>query len=150
MSSAEEKPAEASGEAGARTPTAGGCACGGVRFEVRGRLSSITVCHCSQCRKFHGAAGPYTMCRREKLTFTSDSTLRWYRSSERVRRGFCGECGASLFWDGDDSPFMAIAAGSLENASQLRVSAHIYAASRADWEHLEDGLPRHDEDPPSG
>jgi hypothetical protein len=149
MSSHDDEASTPAGTSGVRTPTVGGCACGGARYEVRGRLSTIAVCHCSQCRKFHGAAGPYAMCRRETLTLTSDSTLRWYRSSEHVRRGFCGECGASLFWDGDDSPFMAIAAGSLENASQLRVSAHIFAASRADWEHLEDGLPRHDEAPPS-
>jgi hypothetical protein len=148
MSSDGGAPQDTTAKAAARPPIVGGCACGGVRYEVRGRLSPVTICHCSQCRKFHGAAGPYTMCRREKFAFTMERTLRWYGSSEHVRRGFCVECGASLFWDGVDSPFMAIAAGSLEYAGELHVDAHIFAASRADWEHLEDGLPRHDQGPP--
>jgi hypothetical protein len=33
----------------------GSCLCGGVKFEITGPLSSPLNCHCSQCRKQHGA-----------------------------------------------------------------------------------------------
>jgi hypothetical protein len=33
----------------------GSCLCGGVRFEITGPLSNPMNCHCSQCRKQHGA-----------------------------------------------------------------------------------------------
>jgi hypothetical protein len=131
-----------------RTPITGSCLCGAVRYEIRGRASPITICHCSQCRKFHGAAGPYATCRREKIAIEG-STLRWYRSSERVRRGFCGECGSSLFWDRQDRAFLEIAAGTIDTPIEARVNAHIYVGSRAGWEHLDDGLPRHDGELPT-
>jgi hypothetical protein len=34
----------------------GSCLCGGVKFEITGPLSSPLNCHCSICRKQHGAA----------------------------------------------------------------------------------------------
>ena len=34
----------------------GGCLCGKVRYEVSGRLYGAEHCHCSMCRRQHGAA----------------------------------------------------------------------------------------------
>jgi hypothetical protein len=34
----------------------GSCLCGGVRYEISGALSKALNCHCSMCRKAHGAA----------------------------------------------------------------------------------------------
>ena len=34
----------------------GSCLCGAVRFTQRGPFTHMTHCHCSICRKHHGAA----------------------------------------------------------------------------------------------
>ena len=37
-------------------PIHGSCLCGGVEFEIAGPLTAPLNCHCSLCRKQHGAA----------------------------------------------------------------------------------------------
>jgi hypothetical protein len=51
----------------------GSCLCGAVAFEVDSFLESAAHCHCSMCRKFHGA---------EYATYVSVS-----RESFRLLRG---------------------------------------------------------------
>ena len=92
----------------------GGCLCGAVRYRVEGPLRPVTVCHCGQCRRTHGHAAAYTAAPKAALTLVEASGLRWYESSPGVRRGFCGGCGASLFWERTDGPKVSIAAGTLD------------------------------------
>ena len=42
----------------------GGCACGGVRYEVHGKLRDVITCHCVQCRRTSGHFVAATACRR--------------------------------------------------------------------------------------
>jgi len=85
------------------TSATGGCLCGKVRFEVYGELLTVINCHCSKCRRFHGNVSAYTSTQRENLVMTCEDGLKWYRSTQdetsNVHRGFCKECGSSLFWD---------------------------------------------------
>jgi hypothetical protein len=63
-----------------------------------------------------------------------------------VRRGFCGECGSSLFWDEAGDPKMAICAGTLDSPTGLNPKAHIYLGSKGDYYDVpDDGLLRRDE-----
>jgi len=126
----------------------GGCLCGAVRFELRGRVTSVTYCHCAMCRKWHGHLGAYAAVDRADFVLIEDRALRWHASSETVRRGFCGECGSSLFFDQDSLPKMAFCAGSLDAPTGLHSKAHIFVASKGDYYNLtDDGLLRFDEDP---
>jgi hypothetical protein len=90
-------------QTGQQVSATGGCLCGAVRYEIRGPLRNIINCHCSKCRRFHGHTGAYTSVRREHLKLTRSDGLKWYRSqtdeTPNVHRGFCMECGSSLFWD---------------------------------------------------
>jgi hypothetical protein len=73
---------------------------------------------------------------RDALRFLSDASLRWIDSPEsnaHARRGFCGECGSSLFWDAPDRETISIAAGTLDEPTGLRTVAQIYAASAGDY-----------------
>lgn len=117
----------------------GGCLCGAVRYAVRGALRPVVNCHCGQCLRFHGHHGAYSGAEWEKVVVTGDA-LRWYRSSEAARRGFCGRCGSSLFWDRVGGGFLSIAAGSLDRPTGLRTVRHIYTAERADYYEITDGL----------
>jgi hypothetical protein len=61
-----------------------------------------------------------------------------------ARRGFCSECGSSLFWDAPGRPTVSIAAGTLDGTTGLRTTAHWYVSQAADYYELPaDGLPHH-------
>ena len=32
----------------------GGCLCGAVRYQVHGPLRDVLICHCVECRRWHG------------------------------------------------------------------------------------------------
>ena len=66
---------------------------------------------------------------REDLVIEGAGQLRWFTSptgDARARRGFCGRCGSSLFWDAPDRATVSISAGTLDGASGLRIMGHIY------------------------
>lgn len=121
----------------------GQCLCGAVTYTVNTALRDIVNCHCRQCRLFHGHFAAYTAARRDAVEIhDSREVLAWYRSSVRARRGFCRECGSSLFWDRLDSDFLRIAAGSLTEPTGLRTQCHIYVHYAGDYYKLTDDLPK--------
>ena len=128
-----------SGEPRAR----GSCLCGAVAFEVLGPLRDVINCHCGQCRRTHGAAGAYTNVNESDLHLTETRGLKWYRSSTEARRGFCDQCGASLFWDRIGHETISIAAGALDQPTGLKTAMHIYTDDQADFYELTDTLPRY-------
>ncbi len=74
----------------------GGCQCGAVRYRIE-KLGRATICHCRMCQKAFGAFyGPLVT--GHGLTFTRGEPS-WFRSSNKVRRGFCGACGTPLIYD---------------------------------------------------
>ena len=125
----------------------GRCLCGGVQYEVAGRLRDVLICHCEECRRWHGHFSASTAARREDLVLTEQRGLRWIESPKSdagARRGFCAECGSSLFWDAPGRPTVSIAAGTLDGHTDLRVAAHWYVSQAGDYYDLPaDGLPRH-------
>lgn len=122
----------------------GGCLCGAVRYEANGRLTSVTYCHCSRCRRWHGHAGAYCAVDRDGFRVTEERGLRWFASSEGVRRGFCSECGSSVLFDDASLPKMGICAGSLDEPTGIREKAHIYVASKGDYYDIKDELLKFD------
>ncbi len=126
----------------------GGCLCGKVRFEVVGELMPVVNCHCSKCRRFHGHVGAYTATRRENLVVVEASGLKWYRSVQdetpNVYRGFCKQCGSSLFWDPRGLQIISIAAGSVDPPTGLDTQRHVWISQKTDYYTISDGLPRHD------
>lgn len=127
----------------ARKPRAtGGCLCGAVRYEVRGPLRTIIACHCTQCRRQTGHFMASTSCRLEDFALTREDGLRWYQSSASARRGFCGQCGSVLFWEGKGSDRVSISAGSLDGRTGLKIAQHIFVADKGDYYTIADGLPQ--------
>jgi hypothetical protein len=81
-----------------------------------------------------------TAAREGDLTITRASTLKWYSASATARRAFCAECGSTLFWHGTGRDYVAIAAGSIDGATGLKLVQHIYTADKGDYYELDDGL----------
>jgi len=125
----------------------GRCLCGAVAYEVRGPLRDILVCHCEECRRWSGYLGAFTAARHEDFVLAEGAALRWAespRSDRRARRGFCAECGSSMFWQPAESERVHIAAGTLDRPTGLRIAGHFYAHHAGDYDALlEDGLPRY-------
>jgi hypothetical protein len=122
----------------------GGCLCGAVRYSLRGPLRDVIVCHCVECRRWHGGPGYYTSVPLDDLELVEDRGLRFVpspASSTSADRGFCAECGSSLFWRAPARTTISVTAGSLDGPTGTRTLGHIYDGQRADWEHVDD-LPR--------
>ncbi len=121
---------------------AGGCLCGAVRYEVRGPLRDILVCHCHECRRWAGRAWTATAAKLDDLVIEGD--VAWFpspRSEYRAERGICGRCGGSLFWRAPGLDRLSIGAGTLDDPSGLRVAAHIWVEQGADWEAPPEDVP---------
>ena len=121
----------------------GSCLCGAVRFEVSGELPGPDACHCSQCRKQSGHYWASTDVARSAVTIEGEEHVTWYRSSEKVRRGFCATCGSSLFWDPVHRDFLGIAMGAFEQPTGTRLAMHIFVADKGDYYDIADGVPQH-------
>jgi hypothetical protein len=120
----------------------GSCLCGAVRFEVAGDLPPPNACHCSTCRKQSGHFWASTDVPREALTLLGEESLRWYDSSEKARRGFCGSCGSPLFFASVTGDWIAIAMGAFDAPTDTQLALHIYVADKGDYYEIADGLPQ--------
>jgi hypothetical protein len=110
----------------------GGCLCGAIRYEVAGPLRDVVMCHCGRCRRTHGHVAAYAACQASHLVLIEAGALRWYEQDERAR-GFCGECGASLFWRAAGRASGSIAAGSIDHPTGLTTVAQIFTEDRGDY-----------------
>ena len=127
----------------------GSCLCGRVRYEIRGALGPASHCHCSMCRKAHGAAfGTYSRVERRDFRFVSgEDDVQAYASSPGIARSFCRHCGATLQYITDATPgSFALALGTLDDDPKVRPESHIFVRSKAPWFEITDTLPQHMDD----
>lgn len=111
----------------------GGCLCGAVAFEAEAPLGPVILCHCGQCRRWSGHVFAATAVPHDRFRLVRDRGLAWYRSSDIARRGFCRDCGASLFWQPDGEAQVYLAAGALEAPTGLAVAAQWHREDAGDY-----------------
>jgi hypothetical protein len=124
----------------------GSCLCSSVRYEVRGPLGPASHCHCSMCRKAHGAAfGTYARVQKADFLLVSGAEdIASYQSSPEVTRTFCRRCGSTLQFIRATRPnTFALALGTLDDDPGVRPSMHIHIESKVPWLDINDGLPQH-------
>jgi len=126
----------------------GSCLCEAVSFIVDGSLPQPNFCHCQMCRKHSGHYFASCDVPRAALTVAGGEKVAWFRSSEKVQRGFCSACGSSLFWDRSDRDWIAVAMGAFDGPTETSASLHIYVADKGDYYQIADGLPQYDTVPP--
>lgn len=123
----------------------GACLCGGVSFRAGLPSKWVAHCHCTRCRRAHGAAF---------VTWVSvesagvqvddpDGLLRWYEAAEGGSRGFCSRCGSPMFfkappWPGELHIARALFTDPVDREPQV----HAHYDTHVDWFTVGDGLPR--------
>lgn len=122
----------------------GSCACRAIRFEVVGPLPGPDACHCTICRKTSGHVFVSTDVPRSAVTIRGEENVGWYRSSEKVRRGFCKTCGSSLFWDPVERDWIGIAMGAFDGPTGTKIAIHVHASSKGDYYAIEEGVEKRD------
>lgn len=120
----------------------GQCLCGAIHLTVAGKMRDISVCHCGQCRRWHGHAPSYSKAKWSDIGLTGRKYLRWYQSSAGARRGFCSQCGSSLFWERDGADAVSIPAGLLDGPTGLRERHHIFVADKGECYEIAGQLPQ--------
>jgi len=127
----------------------GSCLCGVVRFEIDEFLPQMAHCHCSMCRKFHGASyATIASVSRSKFRWVEgEDALKGYTAENGTTRTFCNHCGSSLTFSSPraSDEVVEIALGTVDGDVAVEPDAHIFVGSGANWTVLNDGLPRYEE-----
>lgn len=121
----------------------GGCQCGDVRYELRGEIYRLNVCHCRDCQRQSGSAfgmslviAPETF----QLLAGELSTFEMTADSGRVKTcAFCPRCGVRIY--NRTSALCSVKAGTLDDTSWFRPDANYFTRSKQEWTPLADGVP---------
>ncbi len=126
------------------------CLCGDVAWEGGGTFDLMHHCHCSRCRKAHGAAfATYVLCTAEAFRFVRGrERIVRYESAPGLFRPFCGRCGSSVPGGEPWQERVSMPAGPLDDDPGVEPIVHFFAASKAPWHEIADSLPRFDAFPP--
>lgn len=127
-------------------PITGGCLCGACRYETTDEPLNIRVCHCHICQKATGAAF-YARVQVPLDTLAISGPVGWFHSSEGLRRGFCPNCGTTLFSERASGNAIGLSMGGLDDPDRFSPTEHIWVSSKQAWLVLADGLPQHPENP---
>jgi hypothetical protein len=124
----------------------GSCACGLVRYEIRGELvGPVTYCHCWRCRKHSGSSFGTTVGLKaaDLVLLSGEDRLSQWESSPGVRRFFAGCCGSPLYKRHDAAPeLLGLRLGTLDSDPGRRAELHFRVDSKAPWVEIHDALPR--------
>jgi hypothetical protein len=124
----------------------GGCACGAVRYRVRGKPTVATVCHCTFCQRRLASAfavlatfpvqavevlqGEVAECEHR-----SDESGRWLKMS------FCPKCGTTISHISEVRPgFRTIAAGTFDDQDWFSIDRHMWTRSKRPWVTIPEGM----------
>ena len=102
----------------------GGCLCGGVRFSARGIETHHHACHCGMCRRWSG--GPVLAAEVDGLTFDGVDNLARYESSDWAERGFCRNCGSSLFYHLKPQGLYMVCVGAFDDPTGFQLTSEIF------------------------
>ena len=122
----------------------GSCLCGEVSFEIDGNFESFYLCHCEYCRKDTGSAHSANL-------FSTTAQLKWLSGENKIRRFnlpsthhvkcFCSICGSAVPNIQMRGKLLVVPAGSLNSELSIKPNAHIFVASKANWDEELENVP---------
>lgn len=127
----------------------GSCLCGEVAFELGGEIPQHYQCHCSLCRKVSGSSANAAM-------IVACDQLEWLRGTGSIaefvsetgfKSHFCKRCGSPLPNITRNGNAWWVPVGLLDDDARLSLGAHLYTASRAQWDRIEKSVRHFDQMP---
>ncbi len=132
----------------AELPVAGGCQCGGLRYEISAAPLTVYNCHCTNCQKISGSAfATVLMMAREGFAFTSGepAVTEWSATTGKTRFGwFCSSCGTRIAHGTHAGPdemagkVLSVRAGTLDDTSWVKPVADGWVRSAQKWVTIPD------------
>lgn len=125
----------------------GQCLCGAIKYAVDKIEPKMGHCHCSMCRKFHGAAFA-TFGEAKSANFhwlEGEKFIKTYLGTNGTKRKFCENCGSSLIFvpSNDTGELVEFSLGTLDSKLELKPDAHIFLDNSASWYNVTDNLPQY-------
>jgi len=142
------------------SPVRGSCLCGGVKCEIAGPLTSPLNCHCSRCRKQHGAAfrSRVRVSVADFRWLEGEQLVKYFEGASGFQRGFCSQCGSPILnRPGPNWKLAAQFPGTLSEYGiplailddpPIRPECHVFVGSKAPWYEITDDLPQYPQYPP--
>ena len=121
----------------------GSCLCGEITFSVEGFNKQAANCHCTMCRKFHGAAFGTLVGVKGIKWLSGEALLTDYIAYNGTIRSFCNTCGSSLGFRVTGAPIeeIELAIASFDVNIPVKIDAQIYTSHKANWCELQANLP---------
>lgn len=122
----------------------GSCLCGQITYEVELLPNKVFNCHCSYCRKAHGADYvTVALAKGDTLKITQGAEyLKAFQNEIGGFRAFCSDCGTRLMnYDADKSRYLAIVVPTLDTPLEFKPKAHVNVESKAAWHEPYTGIP---------
>lgn len=105
--------------------TTGGCLCGNVRLEARGRPYRVGLCHCLDCRKHHGALF------HASAIYPQEAVTVEGETRDYAGRFFCPRCGSSVFSRSGDE--VEVHLGALDAPDRFTPTYELWTVRREAW-----------------
>jgi hypothetical protein len=124
----------------------GSCLCGRVRYRITGPFGPLSNCHCTDCRKSHGAVfATYADVPSQYFELLQGKeNLMTYRAESGTKRSFCRTCGSNITCFVDHDPQVTeVAVATLDTPLLKRPEYHIFVRSKVPWFDIQDGTPQH-------
>lgn len=107
------------------TEFCGGCLCGEVRITATGQPYRVGLCHCTDCRKHHGALF------HASAVFPQNAVTITGTPHSYAGRFFCPNCGSSVFSRSEDE--IEVHLGILDQPNQLSPTYELWCIRRESW-----------------
>ena len=126
--------------------SAGGCACGAVRYQLGSAPFDTGWCHCRICQRSSGAPALVfsTVPFADFEIVSGGDAVGTVQSTPFGRRQFCTRCGTQLTMHVDHQPdTIDFTVATLDDPDAVAPGFHIFIADRIAWFDTADDLPRH-------
>lgn len=124
-------------------PAEGGCLCGAVRYQARGKAVAATLCHCRSCRRASGGTNVAWAIFEKSLFEWLGAMPAAYSSSPGINWLHCPTCGSLVGYTRSSRPHhVDITTATLDDPDLFPPNVEIWLEHRIGWETLDPDLPK--------
>jgi hypothetical protein len=124
----------------------GSCLCKAVTFAVNAEFEHPPeVYHCQQCRKQTGGFFISVNIQKRDMRLRGDDHVVWDQSLQEVKRGFCGRCGSTLFWQPlkEDYEWIGVSAALFDSPLPSKIAKQTFVSEQGSYYDIADKVSQH-------